>query len=73
MLVVNCIRYPTDLDRTLNEDVLTKIHQYRAEYNNRASHTVSFMTVVPSTMSLLFLKNHQETDHFLVTSGVQLT
>ncbi len=35
---------PNDLDGPLNETVSDKIHQYRADYNNRPSNTISVMT-----------------------------
>jgi hypothetical protein len=68
------------LDRPLNEDVTDKILQYRADYNNRPSYAISFMTAVASTsgrlhcelVSLLFLQDHRETDRFFAASGVQL-
>ena len=49
-----CLHYPTDksdIDRTLNESVVDKILQYRPDYNNRPSHVISFMPVIPGTWS----------------------
>ncbi len=43
------LHYPTDKDRTLNEAAAGKILQYRAEYNNRPSHAISFMSAITST------------------------
>ena len=43
------LHYPHDLDRTLNEDAADKIRQYLADYNNRPSHTIAFMSVIAST------------------------
>ena len=48
--------------------------------NSYPSHTISFMTTIPSTsgrlhcefVCLLFLKTHRETDRFLVVAGVHL-
>ncbi len=37
------LRYPADLDRTLNEAAADKNLQYRAHYNNRPSDSISFM------------------------------
>ena len=51
---------------------------------NRPSHSISFMTDIPSTsgrrvqtlhcefVCLLFLQTHREADHVLTTSGVHL-
>ncbi len=69
------LHYPTDIDRTLNE-----VLQYRADYNNRPSHSIVFMSDFVSTsgrlhcefVCLLFLQAHRETDRFLSDSGVQL-
>ena len=57
-----------------------KFLQYRDDYNNRPSHSISFMSVIASTsgclhgefVCLLFLQDHRETDRFLETSGVQV-
>ncbi len=72
--------YPADLDRVLNEAVTDKILQYRADYNNRPSNSISFMSPVDITsdllhcefVRLLFLEDHRETDRFFAASGVQL-
>ena len=74
------LHYPTDIDRTLNEDDTDKVLQYRVDYNNRPSHTIVFFTVMTSTsgrihdefVCLLFLQDHRETDYFLTGSGVHL-
>ena len=74
------LHYPHDLDGPLNESVTDKIHQYRADYYNRPCHTISFVSVTTSTtvllhcelVCLLFLQDHQKTDHFLAVSGVHL-
>ena len=75
------LHYPTDIDRTLNEDTVDKILQYRTDYNNHPSHVISLMPVIARTsgclhcefVCLLFLQTHRETDLFLAASGVQLT
>ena len=49
-----------------------KILQYRADYNNRPPHSISFMLAVASTVGhlhcefvlLLFLQAHRETHRF---------
>ena len=69
------------MDRTLNETGADKNLQYRADYNNRPSHDISFMPTISSTscrlhselVFLLFLQDHREADRFLATSGVHLT
>ena len=74
------LHYPNDLDGSLKEDAADKIRQYRADYNNRPSNTISFMTAIASTsgrlhselVCLLFLQAHRETDRFFPASGVQL-
>ena len=43
------LHYPTDIDRTLNETPPDKILQYRSDYNNRPSHSISFMSSIVST------------------------
>ena len=71
------LHYPANIDRTLNEAAADKVLQYRADYNNRPSHTISFMSAIASTsgrlhfefVRLLFLQAHRETDRFLAASG----
>ncbi len=75
------LKYPNNLDQSLNETAADKIRKYRADYNNRSTSAVSFMTAIPSTsgrlhsefVRLLFLQDHRETDRFFAASGVQLT
>ena len=72
------LHYPAYIDRTPNESVADKILQYLADYVNRPSHSISFMTASTSEsfhgefVSLPFLQAHRETDRFLADSGVQL-
>jgi hypothetical protein len=74
------LHYPNDLDGSLNEDAANKIRQYRADYNNRPSNTISFIPAIASTsgclhselVRLLFFQTHRETDRFFAASGVQL-
>ena len=40
------LHHPHDLDGPLNEIPDVKIRQYRADYNNRPSDSISFMTVI---------------------------
>ena len=77
------LHYPDDMDRTLIEADVEKNLQYRADYNHRPSHTISFIPAFASTsgrlhnefVRLLFrgLQDHRETDRSLASSGVQLT
>jgi hypothetical protein len=74
------LRYPNDIDRSLNETVTDKIRKYHSDCNNNPPTSVSFISVIPSTsgrlhsefIRLLFLQTHRETDRFFTTSGVQL-
>ncbi len=74
------LKYPRNLDQSLNDTVTDKIRKYRVDYNNRPPSAVSFMTVITSTsgrlhsefVRLLFLQAHRQTDHFFASSGVQI-
>ena len=65
---------------TQGQERANKIRQYRPDYNNRPSHTISFMSAVTSTtghlhcelVCLVFLQDHRETDRFLPDSGIHL-
>jgi hypothetical protein len=37
------LRYPNNLDQSLNDAATHKIRKYRADYNNNPPNTVSFM------------------------------
>ncbi len=73
------LKYPNNLDQSLNDEAADKIRKYRVDYNNRSPSEVSFMTPIPSTsdrlhsefVRLLFLQTHRETDRFFGVSGVQ--
>jgi hypothetical protein len=62
------------------EATADKIRKYRTDYNSNPPNTISFMSAISGTsgrlhgdfVCLLFLQTHRETDHFFVTSGVQL-
>ncbi len=66
------LKYPNNLDQSLNDAAADKIRKYRADYNNRPPSTVSFMSAIPSTsgrlhsefVRLLLLQVHRETDRF---------
>ncbi len=73
------LKYPNNLDQSLNDAAVDKIRKYRADYNNRPPSEVSFIPTIPSTsvrlhrefVRLLFLQAHRETDRFFAASGVQ--
>jgi hypothetical protein len=73
------LKYPNNLDQSLNDATADKIRKYRADYNNRTPSTVSFMPSIASTsgrlysefVRLSFLQSHRETDRFFPASGVQ--
>jgi hypothetical protein len=73
------LKYPNNLDQSLNYATADKIRKHRAHYNNRSPSAVSFMPVIASTsgrlhsefVRLLFLQAHRETDRFFTSSGVQ--
>jgi hypothetical protein len=75
------LKYPNNLDQSLNDTTVHKVHKYRADYNDNPPNTVSFMSDIPSTsgrlhsefVRLLFLQTHRETDRFFADSGVQFT
>jgi hypothetical protein len=74
------LRYPNNLDQSLNDEAADKIRKYRTDYNNRPPSEVSFIPAITSTsgrlhsefVRLLFLQAHRETDRFFAASGVQL-
>jgi hypothetical protein len=73
------LKYPHNLDQSLNDADADKIRKYRADYN-RPPSVVSFIPAIPSTsdrlhsefVRLLFLQDHRETDRFFAASGVQI-
>ena len=74
------LKYPNNLDQSLNDAAADKIRKYRVDFNNRPPSEVSFMTTIASTsgrlhsefVRLLFLQDHRETDRFFASSEVQL-
>jgi hypothetical protein len=74
------LRYPNNLDQSLNDTAPDKVRKYRVDYNMNPPNTLSFMPTIASTsgrlhsefVRLLFLQTHRETDRFFATSGVQL-
>jgi hypothetical protein len=64
------LKYPNNLDQSLNDTAADKIRKYRSDYNNRPPSEVSFMPAIPSTsgrlhsefVRLLFLQPHRETE-----------
>jgi hypothetical protein len=73
------LKYPNNLDQSLNDTTAEKIRKYRVDYNNRPPSEVSFRPSMTSTsgrlhsefVRLLFLQVHRETDRFFAGSGVQ--
>ncbi len=73
------LKYPNNLNQSLNDATAEKIRKYRADYNNRPPSAVSFMPAIASTsdrlhgefVRFLFLQAHRETDRFFAASGVQ--
>ena len=67
------LHFPSDIDRTLNETTDDKTLQYRVDYNNCPSHSISFMSVIASTsgslhcefLLLLFVQVHRKLTVFL--------
>ena len=43
------LKYPNNLDQSLNEAAPDKIRKYRADYNDRTPSAVSFMPAIAST------------------------
>ncbi len=74
------LKYPNNLDQSLNDVAPDKIRKCRTDYNNNPPSVVSFMPAIASTsgrlhnefVRLLFLQAHRETDRFFAASGVQL-
>ncbi len=72
------LRYPNNLDQSLDDTATDKVRKYRDDYNNRTLSVVSFMTAIASTsgrlhsefVRLLYLQDHRETDRFFAVSGV---
>ena len=73
------LRYPNNLNKSLNDAAADKIWKYRTDYNNNPPSAVAFMSAMASTsgilhsefIRLLFLQDHRETDRFFAASGVQ--
>jgi hypothetical protein len=47
------LKYPNNLDQSLNDAATEKIRKYRADYNSRPPSTVSFMPTIASTSGRL--------------------
>jgi hypothetical protein len=64
------LRYPNNLDQSLNDAAADKIRRYRADYNNNPPRGVDFIPAIPSTsgklhgefIRILFLQAHRETN-----------
>jgi hypothetical protein len=46
------LKYPNNLDQSLNDAAADKIRKYRADYNNNPPNTVSLMTAITSTSTI---------------------
>ena len=65
-------RSPIDIDKSLNDDTPEKIREYRDDYSNRPSNSISFRSVADTTSGLLncdlvcilFSNSHSETTTF---------
>ncbi len=54
------LRYPNNLDRSLNEAAADKVRKYRADYNKNPPSVISFMSGIGSTSGRLhseFIRN----------------
>ncbi len=70
------LKYPNNLDQSLNDSVVDKIRKYRADYNNRPPSVVSFMPVIDSTSDRLhseFVRFHRAVFSRKLTGKVGLT
>jgi hypothetical protein len=47
------LKYPNNLDQSLNDAAADKIRKYRADYNNRPPSVISFMPAIASTSGRL--------------------
>ncbi len=67
------LRYPNNLDQSLNDTPADKIRKYWSDYNNNPPNTVSFIPAIASTsgrlhsefVRLLFLQDHRKLTDFL--------
>ncbi len=72
------LRYPNNLDQSLNDTATDKLREYHTDYNFNPSRGVDFIPTITSTsgrlhsefIRILLLQAHRETDRFLATSGV---
>jgi hypothetical protein len=56
---------PVDIDHPLNDTAADKVRDYRADYSNRNSNSISFMPAVASTSDRL----HCELVHFVLAGS----
>ncbi len=47
------LRYPNNLDQSLNDTTADKVRKYRADYNMNPPNTVSFIPAIDSTSGRL--------------------
>ena len=75
------LRYPNNLDQSLNDTVADKLRKYRPDYNFNPTRGVGFIPAIASTSGRLhsefirnlFLHVHRETDHFFTVPGTCIT
>ncbi len=48
------LRYPNNLDQSLNDAATDKLRKYRADYNFNPPRRVGFMTAITSTCPLTY-------------------
>jgi hypothetical protein len=68
------LRYPNNLDQSLNDATAGKLRKYRSDYNFNPPRGVGFMPAIASTsgrlhsefIRILFLQVHRETDRGMV-------
>jgi hypothetical protein len=61
------LKYPNNLDQSLNDAAADKIRKYRVDYNNRPPSVISFIPVIASTSGRL----HSETVFFHLKEFIQ--
>jgi hypothetical protein len=72
------LRYPNNLDQSLNDTTADKLRKYHTDYNNNPPRGVVFMPAITGTsgrlhsefIRIVFLQTHRETDRFFGASGV---
>ncbi len=63
------LKYPNNLDQSLNDASADKIRIYRADYNNNPPNTVSFMNTITSTSGRLYSEFVSICQNFILTGS----